>query len=71
MTGRGIHFRVPGDLAIIVGMDIDPAGCDDGAGGIQCLYRFNIESADGSDETIFDTDVGLVGWSAGAINDSS
>ncbi len=49
MAGGGVEDLVPGDLAVVVGVDVDEARGDQQPGGVDGLRRLTLESAAGAD----------------------
>ena len=47
--GRGLEGVVPGDLAVVVGVQVEEAGGDDGAVGVDDLACRVADGADGDD----------------------
>ena len=50
--------RVPGDLAVVVGVHVDEAGRDREAGGVELLAPGLVDGADRGDAAVVDGDVG-------------
>ncbi len=65
------EFRVPADLAVIVRVDVDPAGRDREAIGIDHAGRAAQLAADGLDDTVPDRDVTDEGRRPRAVDDAT
>ena len=63
--------RITGDLAIEVGVDIDEAGSDQQAVGVDFLAPEVVDFADGGDNAVVNGDIGLAGRRAGTVDDES
>jgi hypothetical protein len=60
--------RVPGHLAVVVGVDVDEAGCDDVAGRIDLLESGDIDRADGRDHAAVDGNIRVPGRATSSID---
>ncbi len=70
VAGRGIHLLVPGDLAVIVGVNIDPGGGDDCPVGVDDLLGgLGDARADRDDHPVLHRDVAGGRLAAGAVED--
>ena len=70
VRGRG-HLRVPDRLAVVVGVDVDPAGGDERAVGVDLLAAALVHAADGDDLVAVDGDVGGAGRRSRPVHDGS
>ena len=68
---RRRHFRIPGRLAIIMGVDVDKAGRDDQPLGVNLLAPRSGNGAHGRDAATIDGDIAGEAWIAAAINDGA
>src|SRR5205085_7421698 len=59
VPGRRRRVRVPGRLAVIVGVNVDEAGRHDAAFGVDLLGTSARDLADNSDAPVPDGDIGL------------
>ena len=72
VSGRRVQFVVPGDLAVVVGVAVDEAGCDDepggvdGSGGVTRRRRSDVD-----DHAVFDGDVADETVCSGAVDDGT
>ena len=57
MPARGREIGVPRDLAIVVGVDVDKAGCHDQAGRFDFARRSAELAANCGDDTTRDPDI--------------
>ena len=71
MPARRLQVRIPGRLAVIVGVDVDEARRDQQALGVDLLGGAAGHLADGGDLAVLHGDVGLVQGSAGAVGQSA
>ena len=63
---------VPLDLGVVVGVEVDEAGGDDQASGVQLMLgRRAAEATDASDVAVLDRDVCLVARNLGPVDDGS
>ena len=70
-VGRG-GVRVPEELGVVVGVDIDEAGGYDEAVSVEGLGRLFIDgAAERDDPTIADTDIALDARGSGAVDDGA
>jgi hypothetical protein len=69
-AGRG-HFLVPGGLAIIVRVHIDPARGDDLAGGVDLARGAAVNRADGGDQAVLHRDIAGKARRAGAVDNGA
>ena len=60
-------MRIPGGLAVIVGVDVDEARRDQQALGVDLLGALARDLADGGDPAVLDRDVGFANGRAGAV----
>ncbi len=65
---RGREQRVPGDLPVVVGVDVDEAGRDREAGGVELLTARVADGAHGGDAPVVDRHVGGEGPTAPAVD---
>ena len=63
--------RVPGDLAVVVRVDVDEAGRDREAGGVELLATGLVDGADRGDAAVVDGDVGERRTSTAAVDHGS
>ena len=63
--------RIPGDLTVEVGVDVDEAGCDQETVGVDFLTAQVVDLADGSDDTVVNRDIRLARGRARAVHDQS
>ena len=63
--------RVPGNLAVEVGVDVDEAGRDQEAVGVDFFAAEVVDFTDRGDDAVVNRDVGLPGRRAGAVDDES
>ena len=63
--------RVPGDLAVVVRVHVDEAGCDREAGGVDLFAALIVDDADLGDACAVDRNVGDDGASAQAVDHGS
>ena len=69
---RRVAERVPGELRVVVGVDVDDARRDHQAVGVDHLVgRLAREPADGGDAPVADRDVGDLPGQAGAVDDEA
>ena len=68
VPGRGRHFLVPSGLAVIVRVDVDPAGRNDLAGGVDFLLAGANLAADGADQPAIDRNIADITLAARAID---
>jgi hypothetical protein len=61
--------RVPRDLTVVVGVDVDEAGGDEPPGRVDLLSTLGVDPPDRGDATVVDGDVGVDCRSAGAVDD--
>ncbi len=59
---------VPGDLTVVVGVDVDETGGDDLAVGVELLGARGVDSADDGDVPVIDGDIGDDRAGAGAVD---
>jgi hypothetical protein len=71
MPERRRQLRIPGDLAVIVGMDVDPAGRDQQAVGMDRLACRGRDPPDLGDAAVLNGDIGDERSSAAAVDDSA
>jgi hypothetical protein len=71
VPGRGRQMVVPYRLRIVVGVDVDEAGRDQLALGVDFLGAAFCDLADHSDAVAGDADIGFDGRTAGAIDDGA
>ena len=71
VPARGLQVRIPGRLAVIMGVDVDEARRDQQALGVDLLGGAAGHLADGGDLAVLHGDVGLVQRSAGAVGQSA
>ena len=69
--GELVSRPVPHDLRVVVGVDVDEAGDDDRALGVDDAPRRLVEAALGDDPPIADADVGAVAGKAAAVDDGA
>ena len=69
--GRGLQAVVPGDLAVVVGVEIEEPGRHQRAVGVDLLRRGLVDLADGDDAAVADADVAGERVGAGAVDDRS
>ncbi len=70
VAGRGVHFLVPGDLAVVVGVNVDPGRGDDGAVRVDDLPgQLGDVVAHGDDHPILHRHVAGERLAAGAVED--
>ena len=69
MKAGGAERRVPEDLHVVMGVDIDEAGRNDPACRIDGLARFFAHFADCDDAPVPDADIAGKSWAARAIDD--
>src|SRR4051794_13608336 len=67
---RRTRGRIPGQLRVVVGVQVDKAGCDDEAARID-RARGALAVDVGDEETVADTDVSLSRRCAGAVDDGA
>ncbi|OWK28909.1 hypothetical protein SPDO_27450 [Sphingomonas dokdonensis] len=67
--GGRVHPGGPGDLAVIMGVDIDPAGGDELAGRVDFAFAGAADRADRGDPIAVDRDIAAKGRTARAIDD--
>ena len=65
---RAREQAVPHDLGVVVGMDVDEAGGDDGAFGVDDAPRRLVEPALGHDPPAADANVGAVAGEPAAVD---
>ena len=63
--------RVPGDLPVEVGVDVDEAGGDEQAVGVDLFTAAVGHFADDRDEPVIDRDISVSGRRTGAVDDES
>ena len=72
IAGRGIHHVVPADLAVVVGVHVDPARRDDRTVGVDHLAGGLVDgAADGHDHAVTYADVTGDRRGAGPVDDRS
>ena len=71
MPARGCQMRVPGGLAVVVGMDVDEAGGHQTAPCIDFAMAFALDHADFGDASVVDGDIGLLTRRAAAVDDGA
>ena len=64
-------MAVPHCLAVVVGVDVHEARCDQLPLGVDLLGAVTRNLADGGDAIALDADIGLDGRASGAVNDGS
>ena len=69
--GRRLERVVPGDLAVVVGVEVEEAGRDEGAVGVDLAAGGLVDLADGDDAAVADADVAGERVGAGAVDDRS
>ena len=70
VAGRRVHRFVPSGLAVVVGVDVDPGGGDDGAIGVDGLASGAADlCADFGDAAIAQRQITGIGCSAGTVDD--
>ncbi len=67
VPARGLQVRIPGGLAVIVGVDVDEARRDQHALGVDLFGALPAHLADGGDLAVLHRDVGFLDRSTGAI----
>ena len=65
----GGHVGVPSGLAVVVGVDIDPAWGDEVSVGVDFAFAFLGDIADSGDFAVKDGDIAVEGGLAGAVDD--
>ena len=68
---RWSHFRIPRRLPVIMGVDIDKAGGDDLAAGVDLLPARAAHLADNADAVAIDGDIADIRFAASAIDDGA
>jgi hypothetical protein len=68
---RRDHALVPRGLAVVVGVDVDEAGGDQQAVGVDRAPGGAVDLADGGDHPVGDGDVGGAGRGTGAVDDGA
>ena len=71
VPARGREKGIPGGLAVVMGVDVDEAGRDQQAAGIDHPLRVAQLVADGDDEPALHRHISRVGRRAGAVDDSA
>ena len=71
MPARRRQMRIPGGLPVVVGVDVDEAGCHQTAPGIDFTMAFAFDHADFGDASIVDGDIGLLARCAAAVDDGA
>ena len=71
MPGGGRHVAVPDRLGVVVGVDVDEAGGDEFAFGVDFFRAAARDRADRGDPVADDADVGLARRAAGAVDDGA
>jgi hypothetical protein len=61
--------RVPGELGVVVGVDVDETRCDHQAGGVELLGALLRDVADGHDQAVADAHGREVGLAARTVDD--
>jgi hypothetical protein len=69
VPARRRQLGVPGDLAVVVGVDVDPAGCDNEAVGVELAVAALGDTADLGDAAAVHRHVGGDRRRAGAVHD--
>ena len=64
---RGRHARIPGDLAVVVRVDVDPTRRDDETRGVDLLAALGRDGPDLNDAIALDGDVSMYGRAALAV----
>ena len=67
--GRGVHLVVPGHLAIVMGMNIDPAGRRQGAVSRDRLAGFLVDPTPGHDLSVAYSEIAVLRRCSRAVND--
>jgi hypothetical protein len=65
----GRHLRIPGRLAVVMRVDVDPARGDDFARGVDLVRALAMNLPDGGDQPVLDRDVSSEARGAGAVDD--
>ena len=65
------HVRVPNRLSVIMSVDVDEAGRNQLARGVDFFGGCAGHFADGGNDAVFDANIGSKGLSAGAVNDGA
>ena len=71
VPAAGGHFRIPGGLAVIMGVDVDEAGGDVKASGVDFGAALCGHLADDGDAVAVDCHIALEGGVAGAVDDGA
>src|SRR5271166_4545780 len=71
VSGRNSQDPVPENLCVVMGVDIDEAGSDGEAGGVDRAGRAALNFAQGSDFTRLDRHVAPYAGLPGAVNNGS
>ena len=71
MPGRRRQYRVPGRLAVVVRVDIDPAGGDEKAVGVDLALTWPGLAADLGQAIAIDRNVAGDGFGAGAVQNGA
>ena len=71
VPARRRELLVPGGLAVVVGVDVDEAGRDERAVGVDLLAAAAVDRPDLGDDAVGDGDVGGAGRRAGAVDDGA
>jgi len=69
VEGRRRHVAVPGHLAVIMGMDVDPAGRDEETRRFDFLAARRCDVADRDDDALVDGDIGTQRRAARTVHD--
>ena len=69
VVGRRRHLRIPDRLAVVVGVDVDPAGCHEGTVGVDLAAASPVDRADLDDLVAVDGDIGGAGRRARPVDD--
>ena len=68
---RRRNLRVPGDLTVVMGVDVDPAGSDHQSVGIDPTPSRSIDCADFGDDAVGDRDVGRPWFGTRAVDNGA
>ncbi len=71
MPARWRHLWIPGDLAVVMGVDVHPSGGDQGTVGVDLAHPGCVHVPDGHHDASVDGDIGGAGRCSGAIGNGS
>src|SRR4029077_13573404 len=71
VPARRRDLGIPGDLAVVVSVDVDPSGRDDKAVGVELAPAALVDRTNRSDDSVVDGDVSASRRGPGAVDDRS